>query len=834
MPRWIVTRLSLVRGLLAALSVMAAAVCHADERIPANWDDQAGNPVRHNNAPRWRLDRLWPDDLNAPTGLRPLIWQSATKDWRDDDHQQGDLPSVRVSDSVLTLTAGGRWKDRGFVKAPAVTFIAPKAGVYGIAGKAQARVYTGRPPARLLVVHRQPDRARVLRTFEVPQDRQIELGGIGARLAAGEELVLIAVCPTDNSAAKLTVEEYHVSQTLADRDALQRVQSIAGVEPGTVNPNPSDEQLRQANAAVTGEGFVPPADSGALNVRAFGARGDGRTDDTDAIQAAYQRTGLIYFPNGTYLITRPIVAPPRRGSAPARRIIQGQSAQHTVIRLLDHAPGFGPDDEPRAVLVTSWGVAQAFRNAVRDLTIDVGRGNPNAIGLEFFASNTGHVSNVTLRASDPASGRTGLLLRGDNGPLLVEQLTVEGFDVGVHAAANQSATFDGVSLRAQRTVGLRSANKTWLRGLVSDNAVTAVEALSHPLVLWDAQLRGPGDGAALRLGRAWAYLRNLNAEGYASVVAGRDDVGTHGTVDRWISQPIQTLRPLSSDPLQLTPPPTPEAALDPPGDWVSVRDFPVDEITIEHKGTWRIPNWSTALQRAIDSGATTIYFPAGGPYTMTGDVVIRGPVRRIIGMEQAFDVVKTRGGARLVIEGDGPPLVIERMDTMYAGLHVLHRGRRPVVMRHMFADKVVTEAGAGDLFLRDFYTHFMDIQQSRVWATQFNAEHGFDPRQDPQPRPNIRNDGGALWVFGLKTEQSRTKLHARAGAQSEVVAYILANIASNPLPLFINEDSSIALTIDEVIIRNAPFEVVLRSIHDGQVLELPGSRTPASVPLLVD
>lgn len=54
----------------------------------------------------------------------------------------------------------------------------------------------------------------------------------------------------------------------------------------------------------------------------FGAKGDGVTDDTDAINAAIQAgnrcmkgcdssttsPGLIYFPSGTYLVSKPIIA----------------------------------------------------------------------------------------------------------------------------------------------------------------------------------------------------------------------------------------------------------------------------------------------------------------------------------------------------------------------------------------------------------------------------------------------------------------------------------------------------------------------------------------------
>lgn len=46
-----------------------------------------------------------------------------------------------------------------------------------------------------------------------------------------------------------------------------------------------------------------------INVRDFGAKGDGETDDTEAIQAALDAgmRGGVYFPHGVYVITQPII-----------------------------------------------------------------------------------------------------------------------------------------------------------------------------------------------------------------------------------------------------------------------------------------------------------------------------------------------------------------------------------------------------------------------------------------------------------------------------------------------------------------------------------------------
>jgi hypothetical protein len=67
-----------------------------------------------------------------------------------------------------------------------------------------------------------------------------------------------------------------------------------------------DCQARDPDPAVSNDGVA--ARSVAVSVRDFGAKGDGKTDDTAAIQAAFDSPHpRIYFPPGTYLATRTIL-----------------------------------------------------------------------------------------------------------------------------------------------------------------------------------------------------------------------------------------------------------------------------------------------------------------------------------------------------------------------------------------------------------------------------------------------------------------------------------------------------------------------------------------------
>src|ERR1700680_3010197 len=65
-----------------------------------------------------------------------------------------------------------------------------------------------------------------------------------------------------------------------------------------------------AASLATAEDIIYPADSGVINVKDYGAKGDGVTDDTLAIQTAISQNlteisndHIIYFPNGTYLVS---------------------------------------------------------------------------------------------------------------------------------------------------------------------------------------------------------------------------------------------------------------------------------------------------------------------------------------------------------------------------------------------------------------------------------------------------------------------------------------------------------------------------------------------------
>ena len=63
-------------------------------------------------------------------------------------------------------------------------------------------------------------------------------------------------------------------------------------------------------ASAASDAVYWPDDSGYTNVKDTGAKGDGISDDTAALKAAYAGKGGIYFPPGVYVVSDTISATP--------------------------------------------------------------------------------------------------------------------------------------------------------------------------------------------------------------------------------------------------------------------------------------------------------------------------------------------------------------------------------------------------------------------------------------------------------------------------------------------------------------------------------------------
>lgn len=279
------------------------------------------------------------------------------------------------------------------------------------------------------------------------------------------------------------------------------------------------------------------------------AVGDGVSDDTAAINAALRDwnhgadgrlsgSDTIYFPKGTYLVSDTLVPRDPTNSSLEQCSVRmlGEDRDKTIIKLKDKADGYGDISSPKYVLKTgdcpamngeSLGLPNAaFGNYIQNLTVNVGSGNPGAIGIRYDVANWGTLEHVNV-ISPTGVGYSGLRFQSNCGPGYVKDVTVSGFNYGVYfdQTALNNIVFEHITLTGQSVCGIKNQGKNiQVRGLVSSNNVPGIISKNPwaATVLLDSVFYSP-DGcssAAVDLqDDGFLFARNVTVEGYDRSVA---------------------------------------------------------------------------------------------------------------------------------------------------------------------------------------------------------------------------------------------------------------------------------------------------------------------------
>lgn len=553
------------------------------------------------------------------------------------------------------------------------------------------------------------------------------------------------------------------------------------------------------------------------------ARGDGQADDTRAIQQALSdvmgQHKLLYFPNGTYLVSQTLHWSKKDSAgsdAWGKNFLQGQNAAKTVLRLKDGT--FTDATKPLSIMwCGGFGSADWFHNYIQDITFDVGKNNPGAIGLQFYSNNSGAVRNCRFVAGE-GSGLVGLDLghRDMNGPLLVRNCEVAGFQRGISTArAVNGQTFEHITLRGQAQLGIDNEGQAIsIRGLRSENAVPALRSYGT-LCLLDAELTGI-DGAnrwpaIINYNGGRIFLRDIKTSGYGRAVGdvatpdwfaavrltGEDKPGSRGPgIGEYCSHPTTSPFPSAAGSLRLTIKEPPEVSADDPQTWANVDNFGADPTGQADS--------SAAIQKAIDSGATTIFLP--GSYALKSTLVIRGNVRRVVGVGGMIDYFGNAKPDFRIVDGAPPVVMLEHFAAIQGGLEI--DTQRTVVFRSVSdCDLTCTRrAEGGEVFFEDFVTHNLKMTKQRVWARQLNVEN---------EGTHIVNDGGQLWVLGYKTERGGTLLETRGSGRSEILGgFSYTTTAGKLAPMFVTDNSSVFTFFNEVCYNGDPFATLIREVRN--------------------
>jgi Pectate lyase superfamily protein len=515
-----------------------------------------------------------------------------------------------------------------------------------------------------------------------------------------------------------------------------------------------------ADTVEAQNGIEFPSDAAIFNVRDFGAKGDGVTDDSAALQAALNKaqnsTSILYIPNGTYLVSQPLYF--------YRWImIQGQSTKSTVIKLRDNASGYSDPKKPGWVLFASPkgsklegnGDNTAHSQYVMNLTVETGTGNPGAIGIMFISHNGGGLRDVTIRSGD-GQGLIGLDLRKPwDGPALYKNVKIEGFDVGIHARhPSYSSDFEDLTLTGQRIAGILNENHPLtIRKLVSSLDVPVLKNKGDAglVVFLDSAISAKGnrDTAIQNDSGGAVFLRNVCIQGYAVDITGPRYTYTTAASKVISSHSLNSI--FSEDRARFRDmhiADTPQLPWEPFSSWVSVSNY--KHLVVNG-------DWAPAIQAAIDSGKTTVYFPHGNYYRAGSTIRIRSNVRVLQGLSSTILVSHEK-------LGDTPLFRIEpgKQSTVFIDRLIMgsESGSESIVtIEHASpSNLVVTNSRGmnyrnantmlGDLFVDDMVGGpWTFAYPQKAWFRQLNVEN---------KSTKIYNHKGDIWIQGLKSEGINT------------------------------------------------------------------------------
>jgi len=160
---------------------------------------------------------------------------------------------------------------------------------------------------------------------------------------------------------------------------------------------------------------LPPSDISALppvetwtNIMSLGAKGDGETNDTKAIQDAVDQHQTIFFPKGRYKITDTIHLKPDT-------ILIGLNPITTQISLMDNSPAFSGLGSPKGMIESSRG----GKNIIVGIGLDSAANNTRAVALKWMAATDSLVDDVRFLGghgtSYPGGQRVGLYNSNNSG-----------------------------------------------------------------------------------------------------------------------------------------------------------------------------------------------------------------------------------------------------------------------------------------------------------------------------------------------------------------------------------------------------------------------------------
>ena len=552
----------------------------------------------------------------------------------------------------------------------------------------------------------------------------------------------------------------------------------------------------------------------------YSAKADGKTDDTEAIQKALNDHPdgdyIIYLPHGIYKVTNTLTWPAseKPEQAYSRTILQGASIGGTIIALADECQGFTNPDFPAPVLFTGEGPGLKPRNSIRDITIRTGKKNAGAVGIRFNAAQQGTIKNVKVYSGD-SLGIYGIDLgHTENiGPLLLENVEIQGFETGVYVAGKtNSVTLEHVTLGGQKKYGLENDGQVVSsRGLRFKGDVPAV--FNHgdgaSMVLVDATLEynrvNKSKPAAAIENEGMLFARSVNTSRFEEKIKSTPKAVTEiyvgNEIVEFVTQASHQLCHSPKQSMRLPVAETPNLNDQKSDSWITIAG--------DYGGKMNTgSDDAKAIQDAIDDGAETIYFPPGGRWTINRDIYLRNRIRRILGTEGRID-----GKGKFIIEdGAFNEITIERFSEFGNG--IIHKSKRAVLLKNMmFKSFETNELGVGDIYMEDVAVGSIQINQQHLWGRQVSL---FSDTKGAK----IQNNGGSIWILGLTSKDGNTILQNFNEGSAELLGVlVIASDKAKTTPMFINDNGSLSIEgLKEVLTRGNPYKKIVEESRMGSAI----------------
>ncbi len=523
-------------------------------------------------------------------------------------------------------------------------------------------------------------------------------------------------------------------------------------------PGMASAQKPTLNKNLTYSRVSFPRDASVLDVkRDFGAKGDGVTDDTAALQRGIDTscgvekpaTAVLYIPKGIYRVTNTLVV-----NAPTGPWIYGESRDGVIIRLADGVKDCNSviRTHPRETGPTS---ADWFFRTLHNFTVDVGK-NPDKDGIRWCSTNTGIIQNVRVMGYGKIGINNGFI--DQSSPNLVQDVLIEGFETGILEQWNWGATLSRVTIRNCRKQGVYvNAATVAIEDLVVENTPLGLFCdYPNDWTWWGGVVAltggrfsgGDPNGPAIH-NRSVLHARDVKIQGMKTAIQSETPGGNAigSSVSEYISHDTKKLFDGAQDssklPIKREPLVTWEVN---PNNWVCANDF--GATSNDNKDD------TEAIQKAIDaavkSGKTTVYLRGVGIlepnwYNLDGEVSVHGSVRHVIAL--GFGRILGSEKGRFIITDKSAPVV--RFQNLYAfggsRAGVENRSTKRTLMVES-CDLKVIGTGSGDIFVTDCSSLIeMTKPGQKLWARQLNPEGTSDIGL-------VQNMGADAWILGMKCE----------------------------------------------------------------------------------